>query len=61
MQRAENQANRTEKLLKGGGEEVTRSWFQSHKQRQEEKGIQIIIKHLYYYHFIFFFNTNNNS
>lgn len=38
MQRAENQANRTEKLLKDGGEESTRSWFQSHKQRQEEKG-----------------------
>uniref|UniRef100_A0A1B6G1W7 RNA helicase n=1 Tax=Cuerna arida TaxID=1464854 RepID=A0A1B6G1W7_9HEMI len=37
MQRAENQANRAEKLLKEGGEEMPRSWFQSHKQREEEK------------------------
>lgn len=43
MQRAENQANRTEKLLKDGGEEMARSWFQSHKQRQEEKGIFFFI------------------
>lgn len=40
MQRAENQANRAEKILQGGGTaaDMPRTWFQTHKQREEEKG-----------------------
>lgn len=38
MQKAENQANRAEKIIKGGPGELPRSWFQNHKQRMEEKG-----------------------
>lgn len=39
MQRTENQANRAEKILKKEGVgEMPRSWFQSHKQREDEKG-----------------------
>lgn len=37
MLRAENQANRAEKLLKGAPPEPKRSWFQTHKERTEEK------------------------
>lgn len=37
MLRAENQANRAEKLLKGAPLEPKRNWFQTHKERMEEK------------------------
>ncbi|XP_054276590.1 probable ATP-dependent RNA helicase DDX27 [Macrosteles quadrilineatus] len=39
MQRTENQANRAEKILQGGGTaaDMPRTWFQTHKQREEEK------------------------
>uniref|UniRef100_A0A1B6CUR1 RNA helicase n=2 Tax=Clastoptera arizonana TaxID=38151 RepID=A0A1B6CUR1_9HEMI len=37
LQKAENQANKAEKILKGGPGERPRSWFQTHKQRMEEK------------------------
>lgn len=43
LQRTENQANRAEKILKRDGKvpEMPRSWFQSHKQREEEKGTTV--------------------
>ncbi|XP_012281293.1 probable ATP-dependent RNA helicase DDX27 [Orussus abietinus] len=37
LAKLENQANRTEKLLKGGNDKNQRSWFQNTKERKQEK------------------------
>lgn len=50
MQRTENQANRAEKILKKECVgEMPRSWFQSHKQREDEKGTISDFLHLLVY------------
>lgn len=47
MLRAENQANKAEKLLKGAPVEPKRNWFQTHKERMEEKGTVFCLLVLY--------------
>ena len=48
LTKAENQANHAEKLLKGQVD-MPRSWFQSNKERNQEKSMIIII-YLYNLH-----------
>ena len=37
----ENQANKAEKFLKGQTDSDNRSWFQTKKERKDEKGLLI--------------------
>lgn len=43
LAKIENQANRVEKLLKDENKTVQRTWFQTQKERKEEKGINAMI------------------
>jgi len=47
LNRAENQANRAEKILKGQTE-MPRSWFQSDKERKLEKSVYLLMTFIVY-------------
>ena len=47
LNRAENQANRAEKILKGQTE-MPRSWFQSDKERRLEKSVYLLMTFIVY-------------
>lgn len=38
MRAVENQANKAQRLLENGDDDPKRGWFQTHRQRMEEKG-----------------------